>query len=505
MSDASAQHPADLRRAFVRGTAWVFAGRWTIRALGLISTALLARLLSPADFGLVALAALVVAFIEVFLLLGVEMALIRHPNATREHWDTAWTLRVLQNVGTAALLVLVAPLAAVYFQEPRVTPVVWALAGGILVSGFGNIGVIEYNRSLRFDKEFRLRVAGKVLQLLVTVGAALWLRNYWALVAGTVAGYAIGVALSYVMHPFRPRLSLAKARELLGFSFRIVGLSAAYFAESRIDEVLLGRFGTNRALGLYSVASELGQLPVTEVAAPLNRSLMPALARLQGDYSHMNAAYLKVVSALALATLPMGVGMALVAEPFVRIALGTQWLEAVPLLQWLAFYGVCRGLYLCPMHALIACGRPGASTQFTIAGALLLAPLGYVLVQAEGALGMAHARVAVGTLVLAMSMFAVSRVTGVSCGAQLRCFARPAAATMAMAAALLALPPYAWAHPVAELAAKVLLGAVLYVAIAAALWHLMGRPDGGERVALETLKRRFDRTPTAAAGGERAP
>ncbi len=499
---AAGSRATDLRRAFLHGTVWVFAGRWAIRALGLVSTAVLARLLAPADFGLVAIAMLVIAFIEVFLLLGVESALVRHPNPTRAHWDTAWTIRLLQNLGTAALLAVAAPLAAAYFKEARIEPVIWALAGGIAVSGFSNIGVLEYNRELRFDREFVLRVLGKVLQLGVTLGMALWLRNYWALVVGTISGYLFGCVLSYALHPFRPRFSLACARELMGFSLRMVSLSIAYFAESRIDEILLGRLATNRALGLYSLASELGQLPVSEVAAPLNRSLMPALARIQDERDRMNSAYLNVVGTLAMVVVPAGVGVTLVADPFVRVLLGYQWLEAVPLLQCLAIYGIFRSLYMCPMHALIAYGRPGVSAQFAWTGALLLAPAGYVLVVMHGALGMAWARVLVGGIVFAIAVVAMARVTACRVGAQLARFLRPAAATAVMGGALLALPALEWPHPVVELAAKVALGALVYVAATLALWTAAGRPDGGERMALETLRRRLQRArPAAAAGG----
>jgi O-antigen/teichoic acid export membrane protein len=507
-TSAPSTPPADartLRRAFLHGTAWVFAGRWAVRALGLVSTAALARLLAPADFGLIAIAMLVIGFIEVFLLLGVESALVRHPAPTREHWDTAWTIRLLQNLGTAALLAAAAPLAAIYFKEARIEPVIWALAGGIAVSGFSNIGVLEFNRDLRFDREFALRVVGKVLQLAVTLGTALWLRNYWALAIGTVSGYLIGCVLSYVFHPYRPRLSLARARELLGFSLRMVGLSIAYFAESRIDEILLGRLATNRALGLYSLASEMGQLPVSEVAAPLNRSMMPALARIQQDPGRMNAAYLNVIGTLAMVVIPAGVGMALVADPFVRVVLGYQWLEAVPLLQCLAVYGVFRGLYMCPMHALIAYGRPGVSAQFAWAGVLLLAPLGYALVTLYGAIGMAWARTLVGGIVFVIAAASMARVTGCRFGTQLARFARPAAAAALMAGTLLALPHIEWAHPALELFGKAALGALVYTLATLALWHAAGRPDGGERLALDTLRRRLQRVrPATPAGGPAA-
>jgi hypothetical protein len=127
------------------------------------------------------------------------------------------------------------------------------------------------------------------------------------------------------------------------------------------------------------------------------------------------------------------------------------------------------------------------------------------LVVAHGALGMAQARVAVGATVLLLAIAALSRATGTGVGAQLRRLLRPTAAALVMAGALLALPAGPWPHPIVELATKVVAGALVYVVTAATLWHLAGRPDGGERMVLETLRRRLRRAPPAAAPGESAP
>src|SRR5262249_45059343 len=139
MSEPSAPN---LRGAFFRGAAWVMAIRWAMKFVGLASTAILARLLTPADFGLVAMAALVVGFLEGWLDLGLEIALIQNRQAGRDYYDTAWTLKVIQYAIVAALLAIAAPFAAHYFREPRLTAVIWSFSAVFAIIGFGNIGIV---------------------------------------------------------------------------------------------------------------------------------------------------------------------------------------------------------------------------------------------------------------------------------------------------------------------------------------------------------------------------
>src|ERR1051326_3694523 len=130
-----------VQRRMLRGSAWMIAWRWCVRGIGLVSTVVLARLLTPADFGLVAMAMLVVGLVEVLGEAGLNLAIIRHPDPTREHLDTAWTLAIGAGTAVALVLFIVAPLGAAYFHEPRAIPLIRFLALRAFVDGFENIGV----------------------------------------------------------------------------------------------------------------------------------------------------------------------------------------------------------------------------------------------------------------------------------------------------------------------------------------------------------------------------
>jgi len=478
----------NLRAAVMKGAAWSVALRWSIRLLGLVSTVILARLLTPADFGLVAMAMLVVAFVEGWLSFGLGTALIQNQNATREHYDTAWTLRIIQSAVVAVGIAAGAPLAAKYFNEPRVMAVLWVLCPALIIGGMSNIGVIAFRKELEFDKEFKLQVTGKVLGFLITVGAALWLRSYWALVIGVIAGYGVGCALSYAMHPFRPRLSFARIRELWSFSQWMLVRSIGHFAEMRADEVLVAGLGSTRQMGLYSVASEFARLPGSEIAAPLNQVLVPGFAKLQHDSHRIGAAYLNVIGTVSAATLPAAIGLALVAREFVLLALGAQWIGAVPLLVYLAISSALRTGESLSISLFLGSGWPGLAAASSWLSAGLLVGLALPLVGTHGAEGVAVARIAGGVILMAFIFFAVTRVTKIKAADIIARLWRPAAATALMALTVSAVPEMGGGILV-HLIVKVLVGAITYCAALLLAWRLAGCPDGAERFFLGHVRR----------------
>src|SRR5579872_3725969 len=217
MVEASPKPPS-LQRQMVKGSAWVIGVRWAVRFLGLISTIVLARLLVPADFGIVTIAMIILGTVEVFAQTGQHLAIIRHPNPTREHYDTAWTIFIMLYSSLALIIFLCAPLTVIYFHEPRALLVVRILALKTFIAGFENVGIVDFQKYLEFHKQFLYRVLPSVVSFFVTLAAAFALRNYWALVIGILTQEFTGFVLSYVLSPFRPRLGLSKVRELWSFS-----------------------------------------------------------------------------------------------------------------------------------------------------------------------------------------------------------------------------------------------------------------------------------------------
>jgi lipopolysaccharide exporter len=187
------------------------------RSLGFVSMIVLARLLVPADFGLVAMATAVVAILEVIKSFGFDVALIQNSSATRDHYDTAWTCNVILGLLIAGVLLALAVPAARFYGQPNVTGVMLCLALVASVSGFENVGVVAFRKEMQFNKDFNLFLANRIIAFAVTIPLAFALRNYWALVLGTLVGRTAYVTLTYVAHPFRPRFSLAQRGEFFHF------------------------------------------------------------------------------------------------------------------------------------------------------------------------------------------------------------------------------------------------------------------------------------------------
>ena len=200
------------------GMGWVVGWRVATRVLGLLNTFVLIRLLAPGDFGLVALATVFIGAVDTLSALGVEDSLVREPSPAPALYDTAFTLNLVRSGLTAGLVAAVALPAAGFFAEPRLAPVLWALAAGTLVAGAHSIGTVDFRREIDFRKEFVLQVVPRLLSIVVGIGAALVWRSYWALVAAILAGALARSGFSYRMHPWRPRLGLHAWRYLIGFS-----------------------------------------------------------------------------------------------------------------------------------------------------------------------------------------------------------------------------------------------------------------------------------------------
>ncbi|MBV8307838.1 MAG: oligosaccharide flippase family protein, partial [Gammaproteobacteria bacterium] len=204
-------------RIFV-GSSWLIGVQAVERLIGLVSIAILARLLTPTDFGVVAVAMTVVAAVELTSAFGFDWALIRHRDLSDEILNSAWTLRVLFGAASCVALGLLGPVAAAFYRLPPLRSVLLVLGLASFLGSLENIGTVFFRRDFTFHNEFLLRVTTKLSGFIVSLAMAFAFRSYWALVVGTLAIRASGTAMSYLLHPYRPGLSLARARDLFGFS-----------------------------------------------------------------------------------------------------------------------------------------------------------------------------------------------------------------------------------------------------------------------------------------------
>ncbi len=494
-----------------QGAGWVVAWRMMTRTLGLFSTLVLVRLLAPADFGLVALASSFSVSIEAFSWIGIEEGVIRHTAPTPVLYDTAFTLSVLRGALIGLLIAAAAVPGAAFFGEPRLAPVVLALALAVFIEALTNIGTVEFRRDFGFQQEFRLWLLPRILSVGIAIGAAAVFRSYWALIAGILSNQAFRVLFSYTMHPYRPHLSLAAWRQLVGYSAWNSVIAGLGVLRSRVDTILIGRVLNATEVGLYSVGYEIAELPVTELIAPLTRAAFTGFAAARRAEMDAGQTWLRLVSAMSLLTLPAGVGMSAVAHPLITLAFGAEWGQAVPVVQVLGFAFCLTVFGMVGQTLFMAHGHMRTSASITLAAVLLRVALLLALIPPFGLTG---AAVAAGLGIAAEQAVAAGfamRRLGLSLGADMlpqlwRCLA----ATTVMAGVLWQ-AGLGWrmaaAPPPLALAEGVALGAVAYGATLLGLFVASGQPDGPEADALTMLRqalrriRRGHALPTQGGGG----
>jgi len=482
----SASGPAQAGlRGMVVGSAWMIGARWVIRSIGMVSTVILARLLLPEDFGLVAMGAITMQFVLVFADAGQAMAVIRNVNATDEHFDTAWAMSIAIGVVVAAGLIVGAPLAGLYFHDSRAVPVVQVIALKPLINGFTNVGVLAFRKNLRFGKDFQFLVINRVSIFVVGISLALTLRSYWALVIASVCGEAFSVAASYVLSPYRPRFRLTKLREIWGYSIWMQFANIGYFFGERADQFVVGGLAGATPMGLYNVSADTASAPTDEVVVPMARALFPYYAILLNEPSRFAEAYLGVLSVVAVIALSTGVGVALVAGDLVAVVLGQKWLAAAPLVVWLAagnaFLGIGRSANA--VLSVTGSGRLYAVRNWLFV--VLLAPAALIGGMNWGPVGVAAARTVVTILFAPVMFYTVIRVIPVTATDIFARLWRPIIAASAMVAVVKLSGIDAITSPVFRLFSNTILGAMIFVLVLLSLWVLAGREPGVERTTVE--------------------
>lgn len=477
-------------RQMAVGAAWMVLMRLLVRAIGLVSTIILARLLVPEDFGLIALATSIAFAVEILGQFSFDVALIRDGRAGRDHYDTAWTLAVIRGVLFGLLIAALAHPMSIVFNDGRLANIICIFAGTIALEGFQNVGVVNFRKNMQFGREFMFMVSQKLVSFCVTLILAVLWREYWALVAGIVFGSVTATVLSYVMHEYRPRFCLREWRALIGFSKWLLINNVLNFFSSRLDVFIIGRSFGAHDLGVYNVSSEIAALPTTELSAPIQRAIYPGLAKIAGDLERLRQSYVDGVSVLLMLAVPAAAGITVLADPIVRTLLGEKWLDAIPLLQILSLNGLIKLGGANAASVLLALGRPKVITKLLVLQIVLLGPVLVAGIWIGGLTGAAWAAVTVACAGLVVSYGITLRILAVSPLRLLGAVWRTWLSAIVMGVALHTLS--AWADdalsfPAVKLVCGIVAGAVIYACVHFLLWWLSGRPRGAEAMALDAV------------------
>lgn len=456
------RYSKDTHQRATRGSILVLGSRILIKTLQFSRTIVVARLLFPEDIGLFALAAAVLGIADMLAQPGIATALVQKEVIDRRHLDTAWTSLIVRGGLVGVITFIMAPFVAPVFGTDVIIPIIQILSIAMMINGFENIGTVLLIRDMQFNRKILYDISLIVAETTVVIVAAFILHSVWALVLGAVANRITSVAVSYIVHPYRPRLTFDRVAFAELFSFgKWVGVGGviAYFI-AQGDTLATGRLLGTAAVGYYALAFGLALLPAVEIGRTLGTVLFPHLSRLtQGERGPL---FLAIVRSVFLVSIPASIGLAMISEPLVRIVYGEKWLPMLPILHVLLVYGGIKTLSYLIEPLYLSMARPraimAASSVHLIVMMGLMAPFAWTF----GVRGVALAVLAGAVTSLIYLLYGVRQGSDIRLRALLSAAVLPLIAGSIMAVALITYSIFIPIISPSLLISEVLVGMLVY-------------------------------------------
>jgi O-antigen/teichoic acid export membrane protein len=342
----------------ILGVGWSVSSRLGGRVIDFVTVLVLARTLTPADFGLTALAMTLIAIVDTVLEIPLLQALTRLKSIEKSHLDTAFTLGVLRGLLVSLVVLAAAWPFSIIFHDSRLTVLVAALAMGPIARSLYSPGMVKFVRLMSFQQAFMAEFFGKILASSSAIALVYLGGGYWAIAASSIMSSVATTLISYILAPYRPALSLINLPDFstfLGWFSSAQVLSALSW---QFDRALLGYFISKSDLGQYTMASDLSVLPTQSLIGPAMQPVMAAFSRINDDSERLRNAYLKASRFTMMLAVPACIGMSLTSDLIINVLLGSKWLEAAVYLHWLAIATVLSAYYQ-PLYSLaLAINRP---------------------------------------------------------------------------------------------------------------------------------------------------
>ena len=385
------QSPTNLDRSLAQGIAWTGGIKWLTQLVSWASTLIVARLITPTDYGLFAMAMVYAGFVQLVNELGLSLAIVQRRDLTTEQIAQLGGLAVLASVIIFVLSLGLAGPVAVFFGEPSVQGIIIALSLTFVMRGVQVVPRSLLARDLEFRRLAWLDAGEAMAWSAVTLTGAYLGLGYWALVWGTVvSGFAV-MSVLCVMRPHRvawPR-DLRSIADAVNFGWYVVISQLCWYVYSYADLTIVGRVLGKAALGAYTKGSDVASIPVDRVSAMVGQVTPAVFSAAQDDPSALRRYLLGLTEGLALVTFPVSVGLALVADVFVLTVLGERWRPAIVPLRLLGLYGGFRSIINLLPQMLIATGHAKLNMKLNVLTAIALPVVLYLGARWAGITGVA--------------------------------------------------------------------------------------------------------------------
>lgn len=401
-----------LRARVSRGLFWEGGAALVGQGLSFLVSLLLARLLTPEYFGLLAIANLAIQSLVFFQELGFSSALIYRQKDVEAAANTAhWTI-----LASSALLYLVAfvsaPLVAQFFHSPESMPVLRVLALTMVINSFSRVPYTLLTKELDFRKKVLPELTASLIGNLAALLLAWVGWRVWALVAGELISALLVTLLVYAVSPWRPRLQFVRSifHELFGYGKHIAVSQVLIFGITNIDDMFVGRMLGQAALGQYGLAYKISNTPATNITRVVNRVTFPAYSILQASQERLRSAFFRQVRFVGALAMPIGVATVIFAHDFVYAVLNESWAPAIVPMQILAVYGVIRSVAANMGVIFQAGGKPQWLTGIAVWRLITMALLLYPFISRGGLVGVSLLSAGVAAVDFIIAAFLVDKI-----------------------------------------------------------------------------------------------
>lgn len=455
-----------LKQRAIAATLWSGADILLRQGLQFGVSVVLARILSPVEFGTIALLYLFTGIASAFVDGGFSTALIRDREASHTDESTVFWFNLVIGACLAAVLALSANAIAAFYELPILVPLTWAMATNVFMSALGSIHGTLLTRDLNFRVQMKIGVAASLLSGAVAIGLAWRGFGVWALAAQAVVATLCTTVLLWVVNPWRPtqEFSVKSVRRLFGFGGFVLASSLLDILYSRLHTVVIGKLFGVRELGYFHRADGIKQLPVGVLTSILGRVALPVFSAVADDTAKLRRGVTLSVRGMMLLNLPIMMGLAALADPFVTAVLGAQWLPSSPLLQILCLAGSFWPLHVINLSVLMALGHSNLFFRLQLVKQVL--GIGLLCVGALfGVRGIAWSSVAFGACAFPVNAFYTKRFLGYGVVEQTIDFAPCAALSGVMFVAVRSVSRYWSPSPIVETLLLAIFGAVVFVGL----------------------------------------
>lgn len=376
----------------LKGVSWLGALRLITRGFTFVRLAILARLLTPGEFGLFGIATLVLAFLEIITETGINVFFIQDEGKLDEYLDTAYVISIIRGILISLLIIIITPLIARFFNAERSQPLLYFIALIPFIRGFINPSSVKFQKELEFNKEFYFRTGIFFADSLVAIITAIYLRSASSLVWGMIAGVIVEVLVSQLFIKPRPKYVFAfnKLKKVLDRGKWVTASSFLQYLFANTDSSVVGKLMNSTYLGYYQMAYKISTFPITEVSNVFYNVTFPVFSKFQNDKERLRRAFLKSTFVIALIAIPLGLIIYLFAKEIVIIILGNEWMQVVAPLKILSIYGILRAVTAEFPAVFMALKKQELVTRITLVAVLGIGITIIPLVRKFGILGASY-------------------------------------------------------------------------------------------------------------------